>query len=1204
MAGIEILRISLFGEAHFEWAGRAHPFHAPPRTLPLLAYLALHRDRSFHRSMLAGIFWPDASESEARANLRRHIHYLQNALPPAPEASPWLLITTQSIQWNPAAPTWVDVAAFEQFMQEEESIQSAVDLYQGELLRGLDEEWIYYERERLQNLYIQGLRQIVLQGQRNRLPDQSIAAAERILKVDPYCESVLLQLMKLYYEQGDRAGALQAYERFAGLLEQELQIRPMPETVALYQAVLQNAPATLPEKLAPAFFTQTPSEETPWVGRVEELEVLAYAWKRAAHGSGNLVLIGGEAGIGKTRLIQQFQKTVEQQGPVLLLHGAVLPTEAAPYQAITAALTPALTTALAQCSPQGLPADWKIPLARLLPTQGGAIFQPDDPTRPGAASQGQAERDHLFQAFVDCLRWLSQNQPVCFILEDVHWASASTFDLLEWLARNLARLPVLLLLSYREEEIPPTHPLRSFRRRLQSEKFYYHLALNRLSPNQVFSWCRMLPAFKAISKEQLAQFADQLHQSSEGNPLFVELFLNYWKKQRIGSTPPDSTGGLPPAEQLVDTPDLQQRMDQLLAPRLNQLSPEAVTLIEMGSVAGQTFNLEELCAVSGWEEAQVLDRLGDLLDSRLVHEAASKQSNCFAFHHQLIQAAIYRNTTPARKKRFHRRMGQVLESFYPQEKNQRAATLARHFELGGDPQTAAQYQILAARYALSLFDDETALLAIQKALGLLTQIHPTSLPLKFDLIALRESIHHRRGDRADQQADLAELNHLAELLEEENKYCDVQQRQIQYFNAIGDREAEWNAIEKLADMAQRFDLPFWRARALYAQGNYQLLTSQLPCAAQSLEKALEGFRQIQDAESTVETLCLLAEIAVTRRDKNQAQGYVQEALTLTGAESARPVILKTIWSAAAACLAEKDLPACFETSQSLLAEAEKARDDNWSAAAYRLMAQVCLRQFRTQEARAYLQEALQRYNRIGKLRGQALVQESFGFLALSLGQYAEAITAYQRAMQLHQPLQDTHGQIVCLVNLGCAAGLASDRAQQKAYAVQAIQLCQQFDQAYLEAVALNCLGEAEIYLGQIPDAIQHLRRSMDFHQQNQQQADYASSLALFILAHLILRELDGISEWTAALQSQLDATVDQVDDPQALLWICAQAYHAVQNEAQASATLKRAYRLFTQKAATIPDEAMKETYRALPFNREITAAVREQVWPLDQRNPS
>jgi DNA-binding SARP family transcriptional activator/pimeloyl-ACP methyl ester carboxylesterase len=235
-----MLRIHLLGNLTLSHDELPLKITLRPKAVSLLAYLLLNRQSPIPRSRLAFLLWPDYPEVEARANFRRHLHQVRQALPEAPPGQPWLIVDTLAIQWNPEANYWLDVAEFDRLRQEPASLEEAVTLYAGDLLPDCDEEWLWLERESIRESFASLLADLMHQSHQQGATSQALIYGRRLLHLDPLREEVVRQLMVLRYEMGDRAGALQVYQSFAARLEEELGVPPMPGTSSLYEAVLRD----------------------------------------------------------------------------------------------------------------------------------------------------------------------------------------------------------------------------------------------------------------------------------------------------------------------------------------------------------------------------------------------------------------------------------------------------------------------------------------------------------------------------------------------------------------------------------------------------------------------------------------------------------------------------------------------------------------------------------------------------------------------------------------------------------------------------------------------------------------------------------------------------------------------------------------------------------------------------------------------------
>ncbi|MBI5566701.1 MAG: AAA family ATPase, partial [Chloroflexi bacterium] len=517
-----MLRISLLGQPSLLLGSTPLRFNAPPKTLPLLAYLVLHRTRPIAREQAAFALWPDERENVARANLRRHLHQLVHALPET--NVPWIISTGRALHWNTQAELWLDVAEFERLSADLQTLSQAVALYCGDLLESVCEDWLFFERERLRELYVSDINQLIAAHRSRRDYARAIGYAQQLLMRDPLREDIVRQVLALRYESGDRAGALHEYERFAQLVQHELAIAPMPETQALYEQIVQNS-LRIDEPPAIDFAADravsappnSASEVRPFVGREIERQQLEARWSRAAHGYGGLLLIGGEAGIGKSRLAHELALIAEAQGG-RVLRGQTSPEETQPYQAIVQACRAALPMVLTlNLEPLRLAA-----IAALLPELHQRRALP-----ALAALDLERERLRLFDALAACFEKLARSRPALLLLEDVQWAGEATLSLIEFLVRRAAAAPLLIVATYREEETPRGHPLRPMRRRLQKDTLADHVALTGLPANAIGEW---LTAILPPSTDtcHLPQLAARLWAASEGNPLFVNLLMQPW----------------------------------------------------------------------------------------------------------------------------------------------------------------------------------------------------------------------------------------------------------------------------------------------------------------------------------------------------------------------------------------------------------------------------------------------------------------------------------------------------------------------------------------------------------------------------------------------------------------------------------------------------------------------------------------------------
>jgi predicted ATPase/DNA-binding SARP family transcriptional activator len=273
--------------------------------MSLLVYLLLHRGEITRRDALAFTLWPDVPEADALSRLRHHLYYLLNKVLPKGDV-PWVTGDKRTIQWNPIAPLWLDIAEYERLAADPTSSATAVELYGGDLAEGVDDEWLTPLRDRFRERQCALLAELI--GRARALNDlrSAIDYAQRLLHHDSWREDIVRTLMTLRHEWGDRAGALLTYRDFAKRLSEEIGVEPMSETTATYASIAEHgAGESEPPRQARRQLHNLPTPLTTFYGRESRLEaVRSHVLER------RLVTLTGAGGIGKTRLALEAARVI------------------------------------------------------------------------------------------------------------------------------------------------------------------------------------------------------------------------------------------------------------------------------------------------------------------------------------------------------------------------------------------------------------------------------------------------------------------------------------------------------------------------------------------------------------------------------------------------------------------------------------------------------------------------------------------------------------------------------------------------------------------------------------------------------------------------------------------------------------------------------------------------------------------------------
>jgi predicted ATPase/DNA-binding SARP family transcriptional activator len=281
------LTIRLLGRARCKTESAEGAFPARPASTALFVALAFAQ-RPVARDWLAAALWPDVTDAAAKANLRRHLSYVDHWLQAFTGASAPILRTGSTLALDPGLVEWLDVRAFEDAVANG-AFEDAFQIYGGDLLEGHDEQWIAVERQRLSARYGEVLVALVERARAANQTDAALRYAETARAIDPYNEAWLRMTMRVRYAAGDRAGALHEYEAYRALVARELDVEPMPET-----SMLADSMRRLELEITPAPLS---FESTSFVGRAREEQRLC-----ELIAAERLVTVTGEPGVGKSRL--------------------------------------------------------------------------------------------------------------------------------------------------------------------------------------------------------------------------------------------------------------------------------------------------------------------------------------------------------------------------------------------------------------------------------------------------------------------------------------------------------------------------------------------------------------------------------------------------------------------------------------------------------------------------------------------------------------------------------------------------------------------------------------------------------------------------------------------------------------------------------------------------------------------------------------
>jgi DNA-binding SARP family transcriptional activator len=684
MEATPALRIRLLGELDLRLNGLPLAPLESARAESLLAWLLLHREAPQSRQRLAFLLWPDSTEPQARTNLRHVLHNLRRALP---DLDRFLQVTQRTLQWRPEGPFWLDVAAFQACLARADGaadggvapLTEAVELYRGDLLEGGTDEWLLGEREQLRRRYLQALERLAALLAARGDHAEAIARAEQLVRADPLHEQAYRVLMGLHDARGDRARALRAYHACAAVLDRELGVEPSAPTRRAYESLLAH------EGLAPADGERGPAGPLggpPLAGRAGEWSRLTELWRAAEDGDTRVVLVTGEAGIGKTRLVEELRAWCVHRGAVTAAASSYPAEGALAYGPVVAWLREeGLAGQLARLDPAAAGE-----LSRLLPELRSTV---PDISGPGPLPDSD-RRQLLFDALARAL--LASGRPLLLVADDLHWADRETLRFLHYLLRVRPRPPLLVAATARREELDPPHPLDDLVTGLRALERLAEVELGRLSRTETGVLAERFAGHPLEGPD-----AEHLFAETEGNPLFVVEAL------RAGWSGGDHRRMSPKVQAVIES-------------RLARLGRPARDLAAVAATIGREFTTAVLAEASGAGEEALVRDLDELWRRRIIRD---RGTDAYDFTHDRIREVAYQAMRPAQRRRTHLRVARALERLHAHDPAPVAAQLGAHYERAGEPDRAVGWYLRGAEVAQRLQANAEAVRLLERALGLL-----------------------------------------------------------------------------------------------------------------------------------------------------------------------------------------------------------------------------------------------------------------------------------------------------------------------------------------------------------------------------------------------------------------------------------------------------------------------------------------------------
>jgi DNA-binding CsgD family transcriptional regulator len=615
-----------------------------------------------------------------------------------------------------------------------------------------------------------------------------------------------------------------------------------------------------------------------FVGRQQELQELGIALQEALAGRGRLVMLVGEAGIGKTRTAREFAAAAEQHGAQSLWGRCHENPGAPPFwpwvEIIRAYVQERAADQLRAEMGAGA-AD----IAAIVPEVRERL--PGLAAPPSLESPEQA-RFRLFDSITSFLSNAARVRPLVLLLDNLHWADKPSLLLLEFLTREMERSRLLVIGTYRDEELSRQHPLSETLGELTREASVQRLLMRGLSQEDAKHF--MMAAAGCTSAPRLVE---AVYRQTEGNPLFMTEVVRLLVQEGVLETASPMTAewsrtspgaGLP-----IRIPD---GIREVIGKRLNRLSPHCNQALTHAAVIGRAFGLEEVTPLlNGVSAEQVLEALEEAVAARVIEELPQVLGQ-YQFTHALIRETLYDELTIARRVRLHRRIGEVLEAFYRPHLTPHLARLAYHFgeaAQGGRVEEAITYAEQAGERANVLLAYEEAARHYELALQALERSEPVDAARHCTLLLALGTAQRKAGQAHLATATLQRAANLARQLgaAEALACAALELEQTAYRSWLPPQPAARLLEEALAQLGEgEIGL---RARVLGRLSRAFLLSGQPQQATMTAQRAIQMARRAGDPAALALALQSMMHVPWAPEETEERLSYTTEMLRLAEA---------------------------------------------------------------------------------------------------------------------------------------------------------------------------------------------------------------------------------------------------------------------------------------------------------------------------------
>jgi len=757
-------------------------------------------------------------------------------------------------------------------------------------------------------------------------------------------------------------------------------------------------------------------KETPLIDRVEEMGLLRDSADKAITDEGGVVILYGEAGIGKTRLTRELRAYAHSRG-MQILYGrcpALFTMESIPPYVLWKEV---IRDYLQVCTPEELQSAigyYPGEICKIVPEikQKLAVFSEFPSLSP------ELERDRLFEAVSQFVENVSKTMPLLVILDDLQWCDQSSLFLLHYLARGVYRDSLLILGTYREAEVEVENPLFPIMTDLKRMQLLHSARLKRLSLGEVTDMIKHILLQDNVPKD----FSELVFEKTQGNPFFVEEVMQSLKEDGVVYP-----YGAEYRFKEISGIEFPATVKSVLQARIGRLGEESQNVLTLASLVGNDFTLDALRSVTGVEENRLLEIVERIIEKRLLKCRVVHGEDTCSFTDILIRDLLYESVGPLRRKKLHAVVAFALEKAYAKNIDEHLGELAAHFLESGDKQRALDYFLKAGEKAEKVYANNEAASYFRSALTL---------------------IEEKVGDLREKTRVLETLGDIQELVGEYDACLNSWNEALLLRQQLEEKENVATLFRKIADIFEK--------------------KGDTAKAREYLGKALEILETLPESVELAIVHLSMANMFWRSMEHAKAVSLVGKALEVSKKLNAYKVMAHS-YALLGSIILMNNRKKAVEYYELALKVALESGDMMGAVSAYSFLGNPLMGEINREKCLEYAQKGYELAKKVGAISAQSFIGNSLVGLLLGIGSTDTALLLGEESVALSRKTGNLDFLALSLIGLGSVcARLGSDKSEK--YFIEALILAQKTNNLVATAFASSQIGFALLGRGEFAQA--------------------------------------------------------------------------------------------------------------------------------------